>query len=625
MPVNDTPCATLVVTAAEFSTATEPRHYNIGSQPFSIGRRDSASLRLSSGSASFSHAKIQDDSFVRLHALTDERSSNGTAVNGLYVHRTLLHDGDLIEFPDTRAYYFREGSKAASLDRERLAVVDDELRRELVGADPMFIVFWIRNYPNLADAFGHHVLRAISEHIVTTLNALIPFGRIESLKGGFEYVLVTNSASHAVTAETIGNATRRLAVANVDNERSIALAVENATSFVSSAEALAKLTAPEGRSSARTVEQRQSFNWVHLSDLHAGAGNTGWRADHEQVVAAMIRDLAERSPRLRIDRVIVTGDVSFSGGSAQFAEATNMLRLLSTACDVGLEQVRLVPGNHDVQRELAAMPVTRALHAQVRQSETLLDTYLADQRGRAILVEKLSGFSQFIDSFPGHPRAVDALDWVEECAVGERLLRIYGLCSVWVSDSQDGHSREGTFLANLALSQRAVLELARSVTASDATLVLTHHPLQWLMPQARRWLQDALSANAGLHLCGHIHSLDATQTSRGGSLPSAVMTAGAAHAGVDESPVHSYSWGSLLWNPKKQEWELGWSPRVFVPERGEMRPDRMRHDLDQQGFCWMRLPARSRVRVPSSSVDAVDQGPHMTSGDLPVFRFSSKD
>lgn len=69
---------------------------------------------------------------------------------------------------------------------------------------------------------------------------------------------------------------------------------------------------------------------VHLSDLHFGYERT-----------ALIEPLLERVNDARADLVVVTGDLTHRGRSAQFAEAAAFLRRIEAP-------MIAVPGNHDI-------------------------------------------------------------------------------------------------------------------------------------------------------------------------------------------------------------------------------------------------------------------------------------
>ena len=57
------------------------------------------------------------------------------------------------------------------------------------------------------------------------------------------------------------------------------------------------------------------FSWVHLSDIHVGHGDRdkphGW--NQVLVMEALRKDIASRPGPKRVDKILVTGDIAFSG------------------------------------------------------------------------------------------------------------------------------------------------------------------------------------------------------------------------------------------------------------------------------------------------------------------------
>jgi predicted MPP superfamily phosphohydrolase len=326
---------------------------------------------------------------------------------------------------------------------------------------------------------------------------------------------------------------------------------------------------------------------VHLSDLHFGAGTAAWRYDHEQVTASLVRDL-ERN-RFAAHRIFVTGDIAFSGAAEQYELAREALHRVAAAVELSLASVRVVPGNHDVDRSCAQTPLVAALHHHARSSPTVLDALLANARSRELLLEKLSNFRTFVAALDGHP---PGMDWRERLVIGGARVDVWGLSSVWVSDHLDGCDPGGAFSANLILGKTQYRELARNALPADLNLVMTHHPLEWISGTHGRWLRSAFASAPSVHLCGHVHQQAGTVAQKlGKPNTSLTLVAGASHTEPSELAGHAYS-RCILRSEPTGHWALGWSPRTYDAERDEFRIDRSRYDLDAEGYTWTRLPTR---------------------------------
>jgi 3',5'-cyclic AMP phosphodiesterase CpdA len=91
-----------------------------------------------------------------------------------------------------------------------------------------------------------------------------------------------------------------------------------------------------------------TITWLHLSDLHLRAGDRHtWDAD--VVLPGLLQDLRERIVQdgLSPDLILVSGDVAFSGATAEYALTRAFFDDLLTATGLQKEQLFAVPGNHE--------------------------------------------------------------------------------------------------------------------------------------------------------------------------------------------------------------------------------------------------------------------------------------
>jgi serine/threonine protein kinase/nucleoside phosphorylase len=326
---------------------------------------------------------------------------------------------------------------------------------------------------------------------------------------------------------------------------------------------------------------RPSLTWIHLSDLRFGSSPVHHFA-HEEVLQAIRRDVAEAYPHKAPGFIFITGDIAFSARREQYEEAERWLRDLLKAAQASPASLRMVPGNHDVDWEIARRSPLAVMHRDIRAQWKFIDTYLGghDPRARELLSEKLSQYVAFVKKIaPEHPvgSAGSVLDWSERRAVhtGRRsALRIAGLCSVWVSDEDDAGRR-------LIIGESSLQEL-HPAEPNNLLIVLTHHPFHWFHGECARSLKERLEKKPYLHLCGHATEGELGPLERLGTSKFALrLSPGAVHEDIGRQPV--YSWGALQW--RNGRWELGWAPRVYAGARG-MRADRNNYELDDAGFHW---------------------------------------
>jgi predicted MPP superfamily phosphohydrolase len=333
------------------------------------------------------------------------------------------------------------------------------------------------------------------------------------------------------------------------------------------------------------------FTWIHLSDLHFGAGTTGYRFDHKAVMRAIARDVEAHAPK-GVDRIFVTGDIAFSAQPEEYDEARTWMERIAQHAGVGHDRLRFVPGNHDVDRKVAKKPLLRSVHHAARERVVDLDDALADKDARVALAAKLEPYQRFVSKFAGHPAPLaTGIDWVEildKSAGGHGPIRIAGLSTVWTSDELDGKDQGGKgFVRNLVLPHGPLDQTAGEATATEIVLLLTHHPPEWIAPRTDGvdLLSRELARLPHIHLYGHVHDANAGSTRRHGrSGRSLWYVAGAAHSDPSEAAKHGYAWGAVRYDPGKPGWQAGWAPRVYVD--GEMCADSTGRDLDGGGFAW---------------------------------------
>jgi metallophosphoesterase superfamily enzyme len=96
------------------------------------------------------------------------------------------------------------------------------------------------------------------------------------------------------------------------------------------------------------------LRFLHLSDIHFGQEKDGTLITHKFVRDELVKDVkklaGQRGPA---SRVIVTGDVAYSGKLDQYSQATAWLEKITSACGLGDTHVSTIPGNHDC--DLAAI------------------------------------------------------------------------------------------------------------------------------------------------------------------------------------------------------------------------------------------------------------------------------
>jgi predicted phosphodiesterase len=280
------------------------------------------------------------------------------------------------------------------------------------------------------------------------------------------------------------------------------------------------------RFSNRPVTNHTSMLLLHISDIHFRKTEVGEPDDPNLALRSdMIRDVKQM--RRKIGRpangILVTGDIAFAGLAAEYDFAFKWLEeKLCPAAGCQIEDVFVVPGNHDVDRTAEVGP------AQVMARENLrkvianrlnaeLRKWLHDRTSANVLFGPIDNYNRFAAKFlcllgpyvdnekplekgndgtatkPVEPPAKPFARRDLKLNDGS-VLRLWGFNSVLVSDANDA---ERLMLIDPAASQ---IEEEDGI----ANLTMCHHPFGWI--RNSRALEDRLNAVAKIQLFGHEHT-----------------------------------------------------------------------------------------------------------------------
>ena len=142
------------------------------------------------------------------------------------------------------------------------------------------------------------------------------------------------------------------------------------------------------------------FSWLHISDLHFGQPHRDpLKLIRDQLLrAAQEHDLYGIPPP---DAIFVTGDVTYSGASEDYAQATTWLKLMGMPWRLGPDSIFVVPGNHDIQRDVVEPdgPLSSILTALRETVAGNTWNLFANNDTRVNLMSRLANYLTFSASF----------------------------------------------------------------------------------------------------------------------------------------------------------------------------------------------------------------------------------
>ena len=240
------------------------------------------------------------------------------------------------------------------------------------------------------------------------------------------------------------------------------------------------------------------LTYVHLSDIHFGQEKGSEVYIHDDVKKCLIQDVTNLKVAAgieRMDGVIVTGDVAFSGKKSEYDSAAQWLDRLTLVIGCEKTDVIVVPGNHDIDRDRITPPAKLMLGHLHKGGINELECFLADPKATEMLYDKFDDYRAFAEGY-GCPLLSDggvAVTRQVTIAPG-RVLRFVGLNSALLCTGYK--SDEGKLLIG---GRQHVLPRCEGYEL----VVLCHHPLESL--KDRELVTRYIRSRARVHIYGHVH------------------------------------------------------------------------------------------------------------------------
>ncbi|WP_160328351.1 metallophosphoesterase family protein [Pseudomonas sp. EpS/L25] len=314
----------------------------------------------------------------------------------------------------------------------------------------------------------------------------------------------------------------------------------------------------------------KKLSWLHLSDFHIG------KAEHSQ---SSIVEKILKIVELKIkkdgepDFVFITGDIANKGLKSEyerfweiFIEPLEVLipSLLS-------EKLFLIPGNHDLNRDkndafdrtLLLQP-TGPYFAPEEKSLSRRDIVVA--RFEEFIAHDVTGYSDLFQKSDG---AYSVVLEKNGCSVG-----IVGINTAWLCKDDHDYKR---LTPGKSLLEQALLK----TKGTDLTIVLGHHPIDWLSSDHARPIASILGQNHTLYLHGHMHDAWVSPDYGSGNHFLSIQCGAAFQAHEADKWKNGFIWAeadlnnqtldlkSYEWINKHQEWIV--SESAFPPsnKRGD--------------------------------------------------------
>ena len=256
---------------------------------------------------------------------------------------------------------------------------------------------------------------------------------------------------------------------------------------------------------------------LHLSDLHARAGSEGNPWQQRQMLGpaweANLEELLEDGP---FDLVCFSGDAAFAGKAEEFKQAGDFLLALLDRLELTRDRLFLVPGNHDIDRDVRPETWAELRDAAWTVDDLDLNRWLAggpvprgvDAAWREVVIERQAAYRAWLRDGLGRGELDPAngahglLGYRRRLELHGVPVHVIGLDTAWLSG--DDHDAARLWVTDAQALR--LLSVGNGKPLDGLRLVLQHHPLEELADGRR--IRALLAARADMVLRGHLHETE---------------------------------------------------------------------------------------------------------------------
>nr|NIQ82925.1 hypothetical protein [Anaerolineae bacterium] len=363
----------------------------------------------------------------------------------------------------------------------------------------------------------------------------------------------------------------------------------------------------------------RTITWLHISDLHAGKPGVEW--DAKRVTTTLIADLKRMASKhgLRPDFIFFTGDAAFGqiGSHAnetlsrQFKIAAEFFNKVRQAFSprIPIQNIFLVPGNHDVNRKVVVESQTSWLDSQKDPAKITA----VIERGKKSpewqrYMKRLGAYRAFLKANGFHHLLQDPHRLVYHVIRRTKAdvdVCIGGFNTAWSCCRE----KEKSLLWMGSKWQTAQLDFG--LGESGVSIVLMHHSPDWLTEWEAEEFSRDLEREFKFTLHGHEHDAWVTTNDKGHTR----IAAGACYQRSDKENGYNFVCLNIeegtgeVWLRKYEPKGAGWVPCLIAGRTNNDGRWRLTH------LPWLRLLRDTPVaREPLSGGKTRRRG---TAGESP--------
>lgn len=239
--------------------------------------------------------------------------------------------------------------------------------------------------------------------------------------------------------------------------------------------------------------------WLHLSDIHFNFKNFNSNELRKDFIEK-VNNFGSEEP---FTHIFLTGDI-LNRNSDAHDDTIGFIELLIKAVNVDKNNVFLVPGNHDHDRN-QTIQHTKSIFEKADENDRASETESITSETKQNLLNSFGNFDDIYSKVFGGNYYLQKTEPHQIVKCGS--LNIIKLNTAWLDIDSDYNESLmiGSFqLQNLLSAHEELLRMRNGIN-----IAVGHHPINDLMPLERnRLLQLFKRYNIGLYFCGHSHKPD---------------------------------------------------------------------------------------------------------------------
>lgn len=232
---------------------------------------------------------------------------------------------------------------------------------------------------------------------------------------------------------------------------------------------------------------------LHISDFHYEGKNQG-------EYKAFVKKLCEAVADKGINLIVFSGDLIYDGKSEKSYTEAESLLLFPLMKTTGLkpENMLIVPGNHDVDRDVELPTITESLSKC--NDWIKLDGFLGNERQVELSFERMNQYHNFVDRFYSGTSFKNTKFYsVSICEIDGMKIGLLGLNSAWrCFDSNKDR-------ANQLFSKLELYAALDNLGGTDINICSMHHDVHDFKEFVMNDIEDIIYENCHLLLTGHYH------------------------------------------------------------------------------------------------------------------------